>query len=109
MQGAEFIGHFQSFNQGQHFCLEDFADRLNLLTVFLFLISNVIISTKQYVFNFISCYTPVEPSGGQFRDYVSNFCWVHGTIPFRLNESLPSTDAEWDLYDKHRRISPDKW
>ncbi|VDL95246.1 unnamed protein product [Schistocephalus solidus] len=109
MVGQEFINLFQSFNEGQRLCLEDFADRLNLFTVLLFLISCLIISTKQYVFNFISCYTPVEPSGGAFKDYVSNFCWVHGTIPFRPNEPLPSTDAEWNLYDQHRRITYYQW
>nr|VZH99357.1 unnamed protein product [Spirometra erinaceieuropaei] len=109
MVGQEFISLFQSFNEGHRLCLEDFADRLNLFTVLLFLLSCLIISAKQYVFNFISCYTPVEPSGGAFKDYVSNFCWVHGTIPFRPNEPLPSTDAEWNLYDQHRRITYYQW
>ncbi|VDK41141.1 unnamed protein product [Dibothriocephalus latus] len=105
MVGAEFVDLFQKFRTSAYLSLEDFADRLNLFTVLIFLISCLFISAKQYVFNSISCYTPVEPSGGTFRSFVSDFCWVHGTIPFRPNEALPTTEAEWNQYDQHRRIS----
>ncbi|VDL95133.1 unnamed protein product [Schistocephalus solidus] len=109
MVGKEFLDLFQKFRTSAYLSLEDFADRLNLFTVIIFLISCLFISTKQYVFNSISCYTPVEPSGGTFRDFVSDFCWVHGTIPFRPNEALPTTEAEWNLYDQHRRITYYQW
>ncbi|BHF61116.1 hypothetical protein SprV_0100408700 [Sparganum proliferum] len=109
MVGQEFLDLFQKFRTSAYLSLEDFADRLNLFTVIIFLISCLFISTKQYVFNSISCYTPVEPSGGAFKDFVSDFCWVHGTIPFRPNEALPTTDAEWNRYDQSRRITYYQW
>lgn len=105
MVGKEFIDLFKSFQVGSNLAVDDFADRLNLFTVLIFLICCIFISTKQYVFNSISCYIPVEPSGAAFKDYLSNYCWVHGTIPLRLDEKMPSTPDEWNLYDKYRRIS----
>ncbi|TPP61976.1 Innexin [Fasciola gigantica] len=85
--------------------VEDFSDRLNTVTAFLFILASVVISAKQYMFNPISCYIPVSPSGEEFKEFVSAYCWVHGTIPLHPDEHLPSNDDEWDIYERYRRIS----
>ena len=105
MVGKEFIDLFRNFQTNSNLSIDDFADRLNLFTVLLLLLCTILISTKQYVFNSISCYIPVQPSGSEFKNYLADYCWVHGTIPLRPDERMPSTPQEWDLYDKHRRIS----
>ena len=107
MVAKEFIDFFGSISYSNRVAVEDFADRLNLFTVILFLIACIIISTKQYMLNAISCYIPVKPEGDNFGNYLSDYCWVHGTIPLASNERMPDSLEEWELYDKTRRIS--KW
>ena len=105
MVGKEFIDLFRNFQTNSNLTVDDFADRLNLFTVLILILCTFLISTKQYVFNSISCYIPVQPSGSEFKNYLADYCWVHGTIPLRPDERMPSTPQEWDLYDKYRRIS----
>nr|CDS33939.1 innexin unc 9 [Hymenolepis microstoma] len=109
MVGKEFIDLFRSIQLGGDLSVDDFADRLNLFTVVLLLFCTVLISMKQYIFNSISCYIPVSPSGSEFKNYVTDYCWVHGTIPLRPDEEMPSTAEEWNLYDKYRRITYYQW
>ncbi|VDL18509.1 unnamed protein product [Hymenolepis diminuta] len=109
MVGKEFIDLFRSIQQGSNLSVDDFADRLNLFTVVLLLLCTILISMKQYVFNSISCYIPVSPSGSEFKNYVTDYCWVHGTIPLRPDEEMPTTTEEWNLYDKYRRITYYQW
>ncbi|KAF7261850.1 hypothetical protein EG68_00805 [Paragonimus skrjabini miyazakii] len=85
--------------------LEDFSDRLTLVTCVLFSLASTVVGVKQYVFNSISCYIPVAPDGQDFKDYLHSYCWVHGTIPLRANESLPKSEEQWDLYDRLRRVN----
>lgn len=105
MVAKEFIDLFRSIQLNSNLSVDDFADRLNLFTVILLLLCVILVSVKQYVFNSISCYIPVSPSGSEFKNYVADYCWVHGTIPLRPDEDMPTTPEEWDLYDKYRRIS----
>ncbi|KAL5961552.1 Innexin unc-7 [Taenia solium] len=109
MVGKEFIDLFRSFQTNTNLSVDDFADRLNLFTVILLLLCTLLISMKQYVFNSISCYIPVQPSGSEFKNYLADYCWVHGTIPLRPDERMPSTPEEWNLYDKYRRITYYQW
>ncbi|EUB63810.1 Innexin unc-7 [Echinococcus granulosus] len=109
MVGKEFIDLFRSFQANTNLSVDDFADRLNLFTVILLLLCTLLISMKQYVFNSISCYIPVQPSGSEFKNYLADYCWVHGTIPLRPDERMPSTPEEWNLYDKYRRITYYQW
>ncbi|KAM7540100.1 hypothetical protein Aperf_G00000034424 [Anoplocephala perfoliata] len=109
MVGKEFIDLFRSIQLNSNLSVDDFADRLNLFTVVLLLLCVLLVSVKQYVFNSISCYIPVSPSGSEFKNYVADYCWVHGTIPLRADEEMPTTPEEWDLYDKYRRISYYQW
>lgn len=105
MVGKEFIDLFKSIQLGSNLAVDDFADRMNLFTVVLLLLSTILVSMKQYIFNSISCYIPVSPSGSEFKNYVTDYCWVHGTIPLRPDEDMPSTPEEWNIFDKYRRIS----
>ncbi|KAF6772073.1 hypothetical protein AHF37_08712 [Paragonimus kellicotti] len=89
--------------------LEDFSDRLTLVTCVLFCLASTVVGVKQYVFNSISCYIPVAPDGQDFKDYLHSYCWVHGTIPLRANESLPKSEEQWDVYDRLRRVTYYQW
>lgn len=105
MVAKEFIDFFNSISYVNRVSIEDFADQLNLFTCVLFLIACIIISTKQYLLNAISCYIPVKPAGENFNNYLTDYCWVHGTIPLRSDERMPQNPADWELYDQTRRIS----
>lgn len=105
MVAKEFIDFFNTIVYADHVAIEDFADRMNLFTVILFLISCLIITAKQYLLNAISCYIPVKPGGDNFKEYLTDYCWVHGTIPLRPDERLPKSHDEWMEYDAKRRIS----
>lgn len=105
MVAKDFIDFFTKYNYNNRVSIEDFSDRLNLFTVVLFLLACVIVSTKQYFLSSISCYIAVKPTGDNFNSYLSDYCWVHGTIPLRHDEKMPSTPDEWDDYDSFRRIS----
>lgn len=85
--------------------LQDTSDRLQILTTMILIALSAIISTKQYVFNAMSCYIPTPPSGDKFEEYLNDYCWVHGTIPLRPDERFPETDQDWTEYDATRRIS----
>ncbi|CAL8105924.1 unnamed protein product [Calicophoron daubneyi] len=109
MVAKEFIDFFSSIAYANRVSIEDFADQLNLFTCILFLIACIIISTKQYLLNAISCYIPVKPAGENFNNYLVDYCWVHGTIPLRADERMPQTPDEWELYDSTRRITYYQW
>ncbi|CAH8442555.1 unnamed protein product [Schistosoma haematobium] len=102
---VDFIDYFNKFQlEASNASPEDFSDKLNLFTSLLFLICTIIITLKQYVFNSMSCYIPVHPTGKDFENFLSDYCWVHGTIPLRQNEPMPKTPEEWSIYEKQRRI-----
>ncbi|CAH8826017.1 unnamed protein product [Trichobilharzia szidati] len=109
MVAQEFIDLFNTISLAQRFTVEDFADRLNLFTVILLLITCIVVSTKQYLLNSISCYIPVKPAGENFNEYLADYCWVHGTIPLGEDEKMPTTDAQWEEYDSTRRITYYQW
>ncbi|CAH8826026.1 unnamed protein product [Trichobilharzia szidati] len=109
MVAKDFIDLFSKYSHGNRVSVEDFADRLNLFTVVLFLLATIIVSTKQYFMSSISCYIPVKPTGDNFNSYLADYCWVHGTIPLRSDEKLPNTREEWDEYDRLRRITYYQW
>ncbi|VEL39066.1 unnamed protein product [Protopolystoma xenopodis] len=105
MVGMDFIGLFDSIQTPNRVSIEDFADRVNIFTVILLLLSSVVVAGKQYLLNSISCYIPVKPTGENFDNYLSDYCWVHGTIPLMSDEQIPKTPEQWQLYDETRRIS----
>nr|QQY02485.1 innexin 13 [Cryptocotyle lingua] len=109
MLASDFMDLFSSITLSDQFRLEDFADRLHLLTVVLFSLAATVVGLKQYVFNPLSCYIAVGPSGDQFSDYVQSYCWVHGTIPLKAGEPLPDTPSEWEQYDRLRRVTYYQW
>ncbi|CAH8433382.1 unnamed protein product [Schistosoma turkestanicum] len=102
---ADFIDNIQKFQLDvSNASPEDFSDKLNLFTSLLFLICTIVITFKQYVFNSMSCYIPIHPTGKDFENFLSDYCWVHGTIPLRPNEPMPKSPEEWHIYEKQRRI-----
>ncbi|KER30325.1 hypothetical protein T265_03269 [Opisthorchis viverrini] len=105
----KFIDFYNSIAYTNRVAIEDFADQLNLFTCILFLITAILISARQYLLNAISCYIPVKPAGENFNNYLTDYCWVHGTIPLRADERTPSTEQDWDLYDATRRITYYQW
>ncbi|THD26770.1 Innexin [Fasciola hepatica] len=105
MVAEDFLGVFGSVLVPNALGVEDFADRLNLFTVVLFILAGTVITVKQYVLQSISCYVSVSPTGENFNEFLTSYCWVHGTIPLSSNEQMPNTDQEWDRYDEVRRIS----
>ncbi|KAF5405745.1 Innexin [Paragonimus heterotremus] len=105
MVASEFYSLFDKISLTNRVGIEDFGDRLNLFTVVLFGVAVIVVGTKQYIMNSITCYIPVGPSGDLFKEYVNDFCWVRGTIPFRPGERFPTSEATWDEYDKYRRLS----
>ncbi|TGZ73318.1 hypothetical protein CRM22_001587 [Opisthorchis felineus] len=109
MVGHDYIELFNKLSLAHRPSMEDFADVINSLTAILFLVAGVLITVKQYVLNSISCYIPVKPTGDNYNEYLSNYCWVHGTIPLYPNEAMPQTPEVWDEYDRLRRITYYQW
>ncbi|VEL13030.1 unnamed protein product [Protopolystoma xenopodis] len=105
MVGSEFIDLFTRFSNQHRVAIEDLGDRINQFTVLIFLLAAIVVSVKQYMLNAISCYVPISPTGSDFPKFLSDYCWVHGTIPLRSNEPMPSNPRVWDEFDKYRRIS----
>ncbi|VEL39433.1 unnamed protein product [Protopolystoma xenopodis] len=105
MVGSDFLDLFQKLQATNRVSIEDFSDRINIFTVLLFLLCCLVVSAKQYLLNSISCFVPVSPTGDNFQAFLSDYCWVHGTIPLRSDEPIPSTQAEWKDYDEQRRQS----
>ncbi|KAA3678589.1 uncharacterized protein DEA37_0011627 [Paragonimus westermani] len=104
MASQQFMDLYQKINVANQVGIEDSVDRLNLFTVVLFALAAVMVGVKQYIMNDISCYIPVSPTGDKFKEFVNDYCWVHGTIPLRLDEAMPNNDEVWNEYDKFRRI-----
>ncbi|TGZ73317.1 hypothetical protein CRM22_001587 [Opisthorchis felineus] len=109
MIGNDFIDLFNKIAYTNRVSVEDFADRFNLLTVVFFMVACIIVTVKQYILNSIACYMPVKPTGSNYDDYLTNYCWVHGTIPLRSGEAMPQTPEVWKLYDQTRRITYYQW
>lgn len=109
MLATDFMDLISTVTLSDRFRLEDFADRLHLVTVVLFSLAASIIGLKQYVFNPLSCYIAIGPSGDEFADYVHSYCWVHGTIPLKAGEPIPDTPGEWEQYDRLRRVTYYQW
>ncbi|KAF5405746.1 hypothetical protein PHET_00758 [Paragonimus heterotremus] len=96
---------YASIVSANHLGVEDFADRVSLLTVVLLLLCSLVVAAKQYFLEPIACYVSVSPSGTGFDGFLSSYCWVHGTIPLRPGELMPTSDVEWKNYDNLRRIN----
>ncbi|KAF7261851.1 hypothetical protein EG68_00806 [Paragonimus skrjabini miyazakii] len=105
MVSQQFMDLYQKINMVNHVGIEDTADRLNLFTVVLFGLAATVVGVRQYIMSDISCYIPVSPTGEKFKEFVNDYCWVHGTIPLRQNEPMPDSDEVWNEYEHYRRIS----
>nr|BAE78818.1 innexin10 [Dugesia japonica] len=104
------LTQFSAFKVEKYVGIEDGADKASFLfSVAILAVCSIIISTKQYVTTDISCYIPIVVSGSDFEKFIRNYCWVHGTIPFRSNESLPQTKEEWMTAEYTRKINYYQW
>lgn len=109
MVSQQFFDLYQKINAVNQVGLEDTADRLNLFTVLLLAVASVIVGVKQYIMNDMSCYIPIGPSGEKFKEFLNDYCWVHGTIPLANGEQIPNSEEEWTAYERYRRITYYQW
>ena len=84
---------------------DDFADRLNhrYSTAILVLFA-VIVSTKQYVGDPISCWVPAHFTGNH-ESYANDYCWVRNTYYLDFDEYIPKEHED----DKRHMIPYYQW
>ncbi len=87
--------------------VEDFADKMSFMySVLILLLCTLMITVKQYLLlDSIFCYVPTTPSGSDFDKFLTNYCWVHGTIPLLPEEAMPQEMDQWAVADEEHRIS----
>ncbi len=86
--------------------IQDWADKTSYFySVIVFIMCTAIVSAKTYILKPLACHVPTVPSGSNFGDYFDSFCWVHGTTPIRMNETIPDTEADWIDLEDSRKIS----
>jgi innexin len=79
---------------------DDFADRLSSrYTVVLLVTFAVLIGTRQYVRNPITCWTPNHFTRAH-STYTSNYCWIKNTYYLPWQSELPPPN------DGHREVAP---
>jgi hypothetical protein len=76
-------------NDDQH------VDRLNhRVTVGLILVGVFVTSSKSFVANRISCWTPAELKRQSYQTYIENFCWISNTYYVHVHADPPATNEE---------------
>ncbi len=105
MVGQDFIDNYRKFQGVALVGVQDFADRLSYLhTVIILLIATIVVTAKTYVLKPLSCHIPTVPSGSAFGSYLESFCWITGSVPFRINETIPENQEEWQTWSEERKI-----
>lgn len=83
---------------------DDWIDRLNhRWTPVQLLLFALLVSTKQYVGDPISCWVPKHFSGA-WEDYTNSYCWVRNTYYLGWDEEVPTEQAS-----RHNRIIYYQW
>ena len=68
---------------------DDFADRLSYrYTSAIFILFAIVVSTKQYVGEPISCWVPAHFTGNH-EEYANNYCWIRNTYSLPYEEYIP--------------------
>ncbi|XP_067934394.1 innexin unc-9-like [Watersipora subatra] len=76
---------------------DDCVDRLNSrYTMFIFIVLGIIISTRQYVGDSISCWAPAEFSH-EWIEYTNKICWISNTYYVPMDEAIPNRDDNKDV------------
>lgn len=98
MVATDFISYVNSFSATTYVGLEDLADRANFQwNVIVLFICMVLVTVKQYYMAPLVCYLPTTFSGANVESYVTNLCWVEGTLPLNLTSGTVShKDEDWD-------------
>ncbi|VUZ49197.1 unnamed protein product [Hymenolepis diminuta] len=108
--GSEFMNFYKKYQAATLIGIQDWADRMSYThSTIIFLLCTAIVSAKTYILSPLACHVPTVPSGSDFDSYFNSWCWVHGTTPIRINESIPEDDAAWEELENERRITYYQW
>nr|CDS30392.1 innexin unc 9 [Hymenolepis microstoma] len=108
--GSDFMNFYKKYQAATLIGIQDWADRLSYMhSTIIFLLCTAIVSAKTYILSPLACHVPTVPSGSDFDPYFNSWCWVHGTTPIRINESIPEDDAGWEELENERKITYYQW
>lgn len=84
---------------------DDFADRLShRFSTAILIIFAIVVSTKQYVGDPISCWVPAHFTGN-WEEYANNYCWIRNTYYLPFEENIPKEEED----DKRKMIPYYQW
>lgn len=84
---------------------DDISDRMNhRFTVSMLLIMSLVITTKQYVGDRISCWHPAHFSDS-WSAYTDSYCWVKDTYRLPFEDHIPKPHE----YEKRDRLTYYQW
>ncbi|KAL7059421.1 hypothetical protein AAHC03_013696 [Spirometra sp. Aus1] len=110
MLGKDFIDSYQKYQAVALVGVQDWADRLSFAhSTVILIICTAIVSAKTYILKPLACHVPTVPTGSNFKDYMASYCWVHGTVPIGMNETIPEDEASWDALSAERKITYYQW
>ena len=103
MVASELLSYLNGFSVSQYSGLEDFSDKANFQgNIIVLMLCNVIVSFRQYFMNPIICYISSLPSGENAEGYITNMCWVEGTVPLNFSAKVPHKLDDWKILQKDR-------
>ncbi|VDK30260.1 unnamed protein product [Dibothriocephalus latus] len=110
MLGTAFIDSYQKYQAVALVGIQDWADRLSFShSTVILIICTAIVSAKTYILKPLACHVPTVPTGSNFKDYMASYCWVHGTVPIGINETIPEDEAGWDALELERKMAYYQW
>uniref|UniRef100_A0A5K3F5W9 Innexin n=1 Tax=Mesocestoides corti TaxID=53468 RepID=A0A5K3F5W9_MESCO len=105
-----FMNFYQKYQVATLIGIQDWADRMSYAhSTIIFLLCTAIVSAKTYILSPLACHVPTVPSGSDFDSYFDSYCWVHGTTPIRMNETIPEDDVAWTEFERERKITYYQW
>uniref|UniRef100_A0A0X3P476 Innexin n=1 Tax=Schistocephalus solidus TaxID=70667 RepID=A0A0X3P476_SCHSO len=110
MLGKDFIDSYQKYQAIALVGVQDWADRLSFAhSTVILIICTAIVSAKTYILKPLACHVPTVPTGSNFKDYMASYCWVHGTVPIGINETIPEDETSWDALSAERKMAYYQW
>lgn len=61
------------------------------------MMSILIVSMRQYFMSPMICYIWTLRGGSNAEDYLTNMCWVEGTVPLNFSKKVPHKLKNWKL------------